>query len=111
LFRVLFAKLDFVDDRRRNKNFEEVGTVLFVCLFVCKAGTMLGKPKHVENISNDLEVDELANFAVTEHNNQTVSLYVLRRIQLSECVVVPQFFFHVFINRAVLFLVKKNDAS
>jgi hypothetical protein len=30
---------------------------------------------------------------------------------LSECVVVPQFFFHVFINRAVLFLVKKNDAS
>lgn len=72
---------------------------------------MLGKPKHVENISNDLEVEELANFAVTEHNNQTVSLYVLRRIELSECVVVPQFSFHVFINRAVLFLVKKNDAS
>jgi hypothetical protein len=52
---------------------------------------MLGKPKHVENISNDLEVEELANFAVTEHNNQTVSLYVLGRIGLSECVV-PQFF-------------------
>ncbi len=51
---------------------------------------MLGKPKHVENISNDLEVEELANFAVTEHNNQTVSLSVLGRIDLSECVV-PQF--------------------
>jgi hypothetical protein len=37
---------------------------------------MLGKPKNVENISNDLEVDELANFAVTQHNNQTVSLFV-----------------------------------
>ncbi len=47
---------------------------------LCKAGTMLGKPKHVENISNDLEVEELANFAVTEHNNQTVSLFVLGRI-------------------------------
>ncbi|CAM6027322.1 unnamed protein product [Sphagnum balticum] len=35
---------------------------------------MLGKPKHVENISNDLEVEELANFAVTEHNNQTNTL-------------------------------------
>jgi hypothetical protein len=53
---------------------------------------MLGKPKHVENISNDLEVEELANFAVTEHNSQTVSLYVLGRIELSECVAVPQFF-------------------
>jgi flavin-binding protein dodecin len=38
---------------------------------------MLGKPKNVENISNDLEVDELANFAVTEHNNQTNSLQKL----------------------------------
>jgi hypothetical protein len=37
---------------------------------------MLGKPKNVENISNDLEVDELANFAVTQHNSQTVSLFV-----------------------------------
>jgi hypothetical protein len=37
---------------------------------------MLGKPKNVENISNDLEVDELANFAVTQHNNETVSLFV-----------------------------------
>jgi hypothetical protein len=56
----------------------------------------LGKPKHVENISNDLEVEELANFAVTEHNNQTVSLSILGRIGLSECVVTQ--FFPMFLS-------------
>jgi hypothetical protein len=78
-----------VEKRTRSKSLEEK---LGVCVCVCFAcfdfgfyflreskeniGTMLGKPKNVENISNDLEVDELANFAVTQHNSQTVSLFV-----------------------------------
>lgn len=35
---------------------------------------MLGGKKEVPAAANDLEVEELANYAVNEHNNQSVGL-------------------------------------